>query len=208
MAPLKIDDRHADLLYREGQALLALGKDNKAEEVTGAVESTIDGSRYARELYHLSRMLDLLGQAEQGLKRVEEDLELSRGDVDGLCLAGKYHRKQERLQTAAKMYQQALTPRPVTASAEEGLGAVSLDQRSPAAAVSHLEAAGASPDSPSWLNLLGVAHGRLGHADQAASRLRRAVEKRPDDVAIRANLALAEEHLGRHGGDSSVRGGP
>ena len=97
------------------------------------------------------------------------------------------------------MYQQALTPRPVAAIAEEGLGAVSLEQGSPAAAVSHLDAAvRASPDSPSALNLPGVAHGRLGHADQAASLLRRAVEKRPDDVAIRVNLALAEEHLGRH----------
>ena len=58
------------------------------EEVTGAVESTIDGSRYARELYHLSQMFDLLGQTEQGLKRVEEDLELSHGDVDGFAWLG------------------------------------------------------------------------------------------------------------------------
>jgi len=213
-----IDDRHADLLYRKGQALLALGKDEEArryfvkardedicplralsitletmrrvanqrgvplldferlatprashqipgddllcdhvhlqiaaskmlaldimvrlaeekfvtvapgwgptvvDEVASEVKAGIDGSRYARELYHLSQLLDVLGQTDQALKRVEEGLRMSKGDADGLCLAGRYARKLGRTRVAADFFQKALVCQPGAACAEEGLG--------------------------------------------------------------------------------------
>ncbi len=292
-AALAIDDRHADLLYRKGQALLALGKDKEARDylvrardedicplraltatldtmrkvaaqrgvelldferlatprashqisgedlladhvhlqiagskmlaldildqlarekivslspewgteaiasVTAQVEAGIEGPRYAHELYSLLQLLDALGQTEQALKRVEEGLELSKGDADGLCLAGRYSRKLGRLQVAADFFQKALVRQPGAACAEEGLGGLLLDQGNLQSALEHLSsAARAAPDSPSVTNLLGVAHARLGHHDQAVSLLRRAAQLLPTDPAILANLALAEEQRG------------
>ncbi len=292
-AALAIDDRHADLLYRKGQALLALGKDKEARDylvrardedicplraltvtldtmrkvaaqrgvelldferlatprashqipgedlladhvhlqiagskmlaldildqlarekivslspewgteaiasVTAQVEAGIEGPRYAHELYSLSQLLDALGQTEQALKRVEEGLELSKGDADGLCLAGRYSRKLGRLQVAADFFQKALVRQPGAACAEEGLGGLLLDQGNLPSALEHLSAAArAAPESPSVANLLGVAHARLGHHDQAVSLFRRASQLLPTDPAILANLALAEEQRG------------
>ncbi len=291
-AALAIDDRHADLLYRKGQALLALGKDKEARDylvrardedicplraltvtldtmrkvaaqrgvelldferlatprashqipgedlladhvhlqiagskmlaldildqlarekivsfspggpeaiasVTAEVEAGIEGPRYARELYSLSQLLDALGQTEQALKRVEEGLELSKGDADGLCLAGRYSRKLGRPQVAADFFQKALVRQPGAVCAEEGLGGLLLDQGNLQSALEHLSAAArAAPESPSVTNLLGVAHARLGHHDQAVSLLRRASQLLPTDPAILANLALAEEQRG------------
>jgi len=292
-AALAIDDRHADLLYRKGQALLALGKDKEASDylvrardedicplraltatldtmrkvagqrgvelleferqatprashqipgeelladhvhlqiagskmltldildqlardkivslspewgpeaiasVTAQVEAGIEGPRYAHELYTLSQLLDSLGQTEQALKRVEEGLELSKGDADGLCLAGRYSRKLGRPQVAADFFQKALVRQPGAACAEEGLGGLLLDQGNLQSALEHLSAAArAAPESPSVTNLLGVAHARLGQHDQAVSLLRRASQLLPKDPAILANLALAEEQRG------------
>ncbi len=292
-AALAIDDRHADLLYRKGQALLALGKDREASDfltrardedicplraltatletmrkvaaqrgvalldferlaiprasrqipgeefladhvhlqiagskmlaldildqlarerivslspewgpeavasVTAQVKAGIDGPRYARELYTLSQLLDSLGQTEQALKRVDEGLELNKGDADGLCLAGRYSRKLGRPQVAADFFQRALVRQPGAACAEEGLGGLLLDQGNLQSAVEHLTAAArAAPESPSVANLLGVAQARLGHHDQAVALLRRASQLLPQDPAILANLALAEEQRG------------
>ncbi len=257
-AALAIDDRHADLLYRKGQALLALGKDKEARDylirardadicplraltatldtmrkvaaqrgvelldfeglatprashqipgeelladhvhlqiagskmlaleildqlarekivslsadwgpeaiaaVTAQVEAGIEGPRYAHELYSLSLLLDALGQTEQALKRVEEGLELSKGDADGLCLAGRYSRKLGSPQVAADFFQKALARQPGAACAEEGLGGLLLDQGNLQPALERLSAAAReAPESPSVTNLLGVAHARL-----------------------------------------------
>jgi len=292
-AALAIDDRHADLLYRKGLALLALGKDKEAKDylvrardedicplraltatletmrqvaaqrgvelldferlansrashqipgeelladhvhlqiagskmlaldildqlardrivslspewgpeaiaaVAAQVEAGIEGSRYAHELYNLSQLLDTLGQTEQALKRVEEGLELSKGDADGLCLAGRYSRKLGRPQVAADFFQKALVRQPGAACAEEGLGGLLLDQGIFQSALEHLSAAArAAPESPSVTNLLGVAHARLDHGDQALSLFRRAAQLQPADPAILANLAFAEEQRG------------
>jgi tetratricopeptide (TPR) repeat protein len=166
-------------------------------EVSRSVESTVDGSRYARELYSLSQLLDLLGQTDQGLKRVEEGLNMSHGDVDGLCLAGKYHRKLGHPQSAAEDFQKALALQPAAACAEEGLGGLLLDQGQLHSAIGHLETAmRLAPESPSVQNLLGVAHARLGHPQQALPLFRRAIERLPNDPAIHRNLALAEEQVG------------
>ena len=166
--------------------------------VTAQVEASIEGPRYAHELYRLSQLLDALGQTEQALKRVEEGLELSKGDADGLCLAGRYSRKLGRPQVAADFFQKALVRQPGAACAEEGLGGLLLDQGNlHQSALEHLSAAArAAPESPSVTNLLGVAHARLGHHDQAVSLLRRASQLLPSDPAILANLALAEEQRG------------
>ena len=165
--------------------------------VTAQVEAGIDGPRYAHELYSLSQLLDALGQPEQALKRVEEGLKLSGGDLDGLCLAGRYSARLGKTAGRDGLLPQALARQPGAACAEEGLGGLLLDQGKPQDALVHLEAAArAAPDSPSVTNLLGVAHARMGHHDQAVALLRRASQLLPKEPAILANLALAEEQRG------------
>jgi len=292
-AALAIDDRHADLLYRKGQALLALGKDDEAkeflvrardedicplralsatlsilrrvasqrgiplldwepiassrsehgipggeiladhvhlqipasnllaldildwlveekiatltpawgppviEEATKQVEARIDRPRYAQELYNLSKLLELLGQPEQSLKRVEEGLKLSGGDLEGLCLAGRYAGKLGKTQAAADFFNQALARQPGAACAEEGLGGLLLDEGRPRDALVHLEAAArSSPESPLLLNRLGVAHAQLGRHDQAVSLFKRAARLNPTEPQIQNNLGNSEERRG------------
>jgi tetratricopeptide (TPR) repeat protein len=121
---------------------------------------------------------------------------MSHGDVDGLCLAGRYHRKLGHLRTATEIFQNVLAQQPGTVNAEEGLGGVFLDQGQTQPALIHLEAASRlAPESPSVQNLMGVAHGRLGHFDRAVLWFRRASDRLPNDSAIHRNLALAEEQL-------------
>ncbi len=290
---LAIDDRHADLLYRKGHAVLALGKDDEAreflvrardedicplraisgtleimrrvavergvslldwepvaasrsehripggeiladhvhlqipaskllaldlldwlarkkivkvvpgwgpstiEEVARQVEAGIDHARYAQELYNLSRLLEILGQPEQSLKRVEEGLKMSGGDLEGLCLAGRYQGILGRIQSATELFRRALALQPGAACAEEGLGALLLDQRNPDDALDHLLAAArAAPDSASVLNRLGVAYTQLGRLDEAIPRLRRASQLSPNDASIHVNLGVTEERRG------------
>jgi tetratricopeptide (TPR) repeat protein len=293
-AALAIDDRHADLLYREGQALLALGRDEEArralerardkdicplraqaatlevmrkvarehgvplldfeplararaarqlpgddlfcdhvhfqiaasrmlaldildrlaeqriatiapawgeadiDEVRREVEAGIDRPRQARELCSLSRLLDRLNQPEQALKRVQEGLAIGGGDLQGLCLAAGFQRTLGRKKEAEESYRQALRLQPDAAPAEEGLGALLLDQGNLPQALEHLEAAAhRAPESAGVLNLLGVAQARLGHAEKAVPLLRHAAGLLPGEPAIQRNLALAEEALGR-----------
>ncbi len=80
--------------------------------VTAQVEAGVDGPRYAHELYRLSQLLDALGQTEQALKRVQEGLRMSHGDVDGLCLAGRYSRQLGRPELAGEFFQKALSTQP------------------------------------------------------------------------------------------------
>jgi len=166
------------------------------EQVTAQV-SGIDGPRYAHELYTLSRLLDALSQTEQALKRVEEGMKMSGGDLEGLCLSGRYHAKLGRIQSATDLYRRALAMQPGAACAEEGLGVLLLEQGNPQAALDHLEAAArAAPDSTSVFNRLGVAYAQLGRLDQAVARLSRASQLSPNDAPIRTNLGLAEERRG------------
>jgi tetratricopeptide (TPR) repeat protein len=161
------------------------------------VEAGIDGPRYAHELYTLSKLLDALGQPEQALKRVEEGMALSGGDLEGLCLAGRYHRKLGRIQTASDLLHRALTQHPGAACAEEELGVLLLEQNNPQAALEHLVAAsGSAPNSPSILNRLGVAYALVGRFGDAVDRLERAAQLSPNDPPIRTNLALAHERKG------------
>ena len=90
------------------------------ETVTAQVEAGIDGPRYAHELYTLSQLLDSLGQTEQALKRIEEGIKMSGGDVDGLCLAGRYHTKLGRIQSATELYHRALALQPGAAWPRKG----------------------------------------------------------------------------------------
>ncbi len=295
-AALAIDDRHADLLYRKGLALLALGKDGEAreflvrardedicplralsvtldimrrvagqrgiplldwepiaasrsehripggeiladhvhlqipaskmlaldlldwlarekivtlspgwgpsaiEEVARQVDAGIDHARYAHELYNLSRLLEILGQPEQSLKRVEDGLRLSGGDVDGFCLAGGYAAKLGKTQAAQDFFTQALAKQPGAACAEEGLGGLLLALGKPQDALKHLDAAARSaPESASLLNRLGVAHAQLGRHDQAVSLLRRAARLNPTEPQIQSNLGYSEERRGNSG---------
>jgi tetratricopeptide (TPR) repeat protein len=293
-AALAIDDRYADLLYRKGQARLALGKDDEAreflvrardedicpfratsatlsilrrvaserevplldwetmassrsehgipggevladhvhlqvpasrtlaldlvdwmarekiatlstewgpsavEEVARQVEARIDHRRYAQELYNLSRLLEILGQPDQSLKRVEEGLKLSGGDVEGLCLAGRYASVLGKTKEAADFFQQALALQPAAACAEEGLGGLLLDQGRPQDALKHLESAVRSvPDSPLLLNRLGVAHAQLGRHDEAVPFFQQAARLNPSEPQIQNNLGYSEECRGR-----------
>jgi len=167
------------------------------EQVTRDVEAGIDGTRYAHELYTLSQLLDSLGQTEQALKRVEEGLKMSGGDVEGLCLAGRYHGRLGRIQSAREYFGRALAAKPGAACAEEGLGALLLDQGNAQAAIEHLAAAArAAPDSASVYNRLGVAYARLSRFDQAIAEFRRASQLSPNDAPMRTNLGLAEERRG------------
>ena len=93
------------------------------------------------ELYLLSQLLDALGQTEQALKRVQEGLRMSHNDVDGLCLAGRYSRQLGRPELAADFYQRALASQRGAGCAEEGLGAIDLDQGRFQQAIEHLHAA-------------------------------------------------------------------
>ena len=166
-------------------------------EVSGRVESGIDGPRYAHELYSLSRLLELLGQPDQALNRVQEGLKISGGDLDGLCLAGRYAGKLGKTQAATEFYAQALAKQPGAGFAEEGLGGLLLGQGKLKEALVHLEAAARSgPESASLLNRMGAAHAQLGQLDQAVSLFRRAVRLSPKDPMILKNLALAEERRG------------
>ena len=167
------------------------------EKVTAEVEAGIDGPRYAHELYTLSQLLDSLGQTEQALKRVEEGMKLSGGDLEGLCLAGRYHGKLGRIQSATELFRRALVLQPGAACAEEGLGGLLLDQGNPRDALDHLAAAAlTAPDSASVFNRMGVAYARLGRYDEAVAQFRRAAQLSPDDVPVRTNLGLAEERRG------------
>jgi len=167
------------------------------ETVTARVEAGIDGPRYAHELYTLSQLLDSLGQTEQALKRVEEGMKLSGGDLEGFCLAGRYHGKLGRIQSAAELFRRALAQQPGAACAEEGLGALLLEHGKPQAALDHLlVAARAAPDSASVLNRLGVAYAQLGRLDEAIPQLTRALRLSPNEAPIHTNLGLAEEHRG------------
>ncbi len=169
------------------------------EQASREIEAGIDGPRYARELYQLSRLLDALGQPEQALKRVEEGLHLSKGDADGFCLAGRYTRKLGNHDASANFYAKALAIQPGAAPALEGLASLFLDEGKPAAAIGLLsEAVRSAPDTPSLLNLLGVAHARVGHHEQAVALLSRASLLLPREPAIHRNLALAQEHQGRY----------
>ena len=188
-----------DRLVRDKIVSLSPGWGPEAiAEVAAEVEAGIDGRRYARELYSLSQLLDALGQTQQAIKRVAEGLMLSHGDVDGLCLAGRYSRKLGRTRDADVYYQKALIAQPGAGCAEEGLGGLLLEQGKSESALEHLSAAArAAPDSASVQNLLGVAHARLGHHEQAVAILRRASRLASRDAAILANLALAEEQGGQ-----------
>jgi tetratricopeptide (TPR) repeat protein len=136
------------------------------EAVMTHVQSGIDGPRLPRELYTLSRLLDTLNQTEQALRRVEEGLKMSGGDFEGLCLAGRYHAKLGRTDSAEGLFRRALALRPGAACALEGLGSLLLDQANPRPALGYLEgAARAAPDSASVFNRLGVAYARLNRLD-------------------------------------------
>jgi tetratricopeptide (TPR) repeat protein len=169
----------------------------KIEEVTAEVEAGIDGPRYARELFTLSQLFDSLGQTEQALKRVEEGLRLNGADLDGLCLAGRYHGKLGRNQSATEFFNRALALKPGAACAEEGLGALLLEQGNAQGALEHLAAAAqATPDSSSVYNRMGVAYAKLNRYDRAVDQFRRASQLSPNDAPIRTNLGLAEERRG------------
>jgi tetratricopeptide (TPR) repeat protein len=169
------------------------------EAVTAEVEAGIDGPRYAHELYTLSGLLDSLSQTEQALKRVEQGIELSGGDLEGFCLAGRYRAKLGRIQSATEFFQRALALKPGAACAEEGLGTLLLDAGDPQAALDHLAAAArASPDSASVHNRLGVAYARLGRLEEGIAQLKRAAQLGPNEAPIHANLGLAEERRGNH----------
>jgi tetratricopeptide (TPR) repeat protein len=191
-----------DILERlaaEKIVTLAPGWGPKAiDQVARRVEADIDRGRYAQEIYSLSKLLDALGQTEQAQKRVEEGLKLSGGDLDGFCLAGRYAGKLGKPQAALDFFHEALTRQPGAACAEEGMGAILLDQGKPEHAIPHLEAAARSaPASPAVLNLLGVAHSLSGNPEMALPLFRRASELLPNEPAIHRNLALAQERLGQ-----------
>jgi tetratricopeptide (TPR) repeat protein len=167
------------------------------EKITAEVEAGIDGPRYAHELYTLSRLFDSLGQPEQALKRVEEGIKMSGGDVEGFCLAALYQEKMGQIEAAISRFQQALAIQPGAPQAEEGLGVLLLNQGETQAAIGHLErAAQAAPESPSVCNRLGVAYAKLGRFDLAVRQLTRASQLQPNDAPIRTNLGLAEERRG------------
>jgi tetratricopeptide (TPR) repeat protein len=167
------------------------------DEVTRQVEAGIDRARYALELYNLSRLLDILGQPEQSLKRVQEAMELNGENLEGLCLAANYHQKLGHIQSANELFLRALALQPGAASAEEGLGALLLSQGQARGALEHLLAARrAAPDSASVLNRLGAAYVQLGRFDEAIPPLRRASQLSPKEAPIHSSLALAHERRG------------
>ncbi len=188
-----------DWLAREKIATRSTGWGPSAvEEAAGEVEAGIDHRRYAQELYNLSRLLESLGQPEQSLKRVEEGLKLSGGDIVGFCLAGRYAGVLRKTREAADFFQQALAMQPAAACAEEGLGGLLLDQGRPQDALKHLDAAVRSaPNSPSLLNRLGVAHAQLGRHDEAVPFFQRAARLNPNESQIQNNLGYSEECRGR-----------
>ena len=104
------------------------------------VEAGIDRPTYARELYRLLQLLETLGQPAQALKRAGEGLKMSGGDVEGLCLVGRYSKRLGKFKEADSFFRQALAKEPGVALAEEGLGDLLLHQGDPQAAVEHLEA--------------------------------------------------------------------
>lgn len=165
--------------------------------VADQIDRAIDRPRYTQELYNLSRLLELLNQPEQSLRRVEEGLKLAGGDVEGFCLAGHYADRLGKLKEAKNFYSQALARQPGAPCAEEGLGSMLLDQQKPREALAHLEtAARTATPSSSLLNRLGVAHAQLGQHEQALKLFQQAIQLKPDDVTVLVNLARAEELLG------------
>ena len=166
-------------------------------DTTRQVAAGIDGPRYARELYKLSQLLDLLGQLEQALKRVEEGLRMSGGDLDGLCLAGRYSQKLGRIQVAADYFRKALARQP-GAGARRRDWAVFSSTR-----VIFSPPSNTCPPPLNWLRTprpcstswAWPTRGRAHH-DRAVSLLSRASELLPNEPAIHTNLALAEEQLG------------
>ena len=170
------------------------------EEVTRQVEGRIDRARYALEFYNLSRLLEMLGQPDQSLKRVEEGMKMNGANLEGLCLAAHYQEKLGRMEAATELFHRALAVQPGAALAEEGLGAILLGQGKNQAALDHLQAAArAKPESASVLNRLGVAYVQLGRLDEAIPALSRASQLSPKEASIHANLGLAHERRGNRG---------
>ena len=135
--------------------------------VSAQVEAGIDRPTYARELYRLSQLLETLGQPKQALKRTGEGLKMSGGDVEGLCLVGRYSKRLGKFKDADSFFRQAWRKsrrRPCRGGPWRSVpspGRSSGRGRTP-------RGRGQFPCRPrlSALNLLGVAHLRLGHHQQ------------------------------------------
>ena len=61
-------------------------------------------ARVCTRALHPVRAFDSLSQTQQALKRVEEGLKMSGGDVEGFCLAGRYQGKLGRVQSATESF--------------------------------------------------------------------------------------------------------
>ena len=194
---LALDDPRSARRRRRSSALAPDWGPEAIASVARQVEAGIDGPRYAHELYKLSQLLDVLGQPEQALKRVEEGLKLSGGDLDGLCLAGRYAGKLGRTQAAADFFQKALARSPRAPVPRRDWAACCSTRAShrtrsstwPRRYGRHRTPRPSSTDS-------GPAHARLGHFAEAVSLFRRAVRLAPDEAAIHRNLGQAEEGCG------------
>ena len=98
------------------------------------VEAGIDGPRYAQELYKLSQLLDLLGQPEQatetGRGRPADERRRCRWALPGGSISPETRPNPDR----HRAFPPGSGPAARCSCAEEGLGALLLDQRNPHAA--------------------------------------------------------------------------
>jgi Tfp pilus assembly protein PilF len=177
--------------------------------VFGLVVSTWPGPFAAELGDHRAEMLTLVatsrlerGRIAEAEALLREALESDPRDQVAHCVLGTVLTRGGDLDAAAWQFESALEldsrggPRLVQSNANEGMGNVLLLRGTPSLALPYfLEALKYEPDHAALLNDVGqILHG-MGHEEEAASYLRRAVAADPTLDVARRNLQAVETIL-------------
>ena len=150
-------------------------------------------------LHRLGFLLHQLGKSDEGLILIRQSLERAPSHAPFFNNYGEALRAAGRLDEAIAAYQKSLALSPDNPFAHNNLGAALASKAQYAAALPHLKKA--LQLRPSYPNAalmnLGSCLQQLGHADEALTAMRKAIELEPANLSHWNNLALLCKQLGR-----------
>ena len=214
---IAIHSEYADAHFNLGIVLEAMGRPAEAE--TAYRDALYSRPDFLPACHNLGGALKSLGRFQEAIEMYQHVLAIEPRNVDALNNLGTVHYETGALETAEATYRQALEIASTHADAHYNLGVVLQELgRLDEAVAAYEQAVRNRPHYAEGFVNLGYALHQSGHLERAAKAYETAVGLDPDNPQACVNLAdlrlhgadpdaavaLCDEYLRRHPGDSGV----